>query len=231
MIVRRAIKNDAVVAGGGAIEMELSKYLRDFSRSIAGKEQLLIGSMARALEIIPRQLCDNAGFDATNILNKLRQKHFQGKRIDTSSGFFVGRIKRRIARYVFWTLNRRIVFYPMDSYIFGQLDAVRYIEPVNKGFPRPRRGTVYQNSVQTGHWTLYKVRKARTNHIFVNLPWLLNTGRGLVRWLNFCTITMDEISHLRNFRTFDVDAQSCTPTIPLRPCNLTQNITWGIWKR
>ena len=106
----------------------------------------------------------------------------------------------------------------MDSYIFGQLAAVRYIERVNKGFPRPRRGTVYQNSVQTGHWTLYKVRKARTNHIFVNLPWLLNTGRGLVRWLNFCTITMDEISHLRNFRTFDVDAQSCTPTIPLRPC-------------
>ena len=41
MIVRRAIKNDAVVAGGGAIEMELSKYLRDFSRSIAGKEQLI----------------------------------------------------------------------------------------------------------------------------------------------------------------------------------------------
>jgi chaperonin GroEL (HSP60 family) len=32
MIVRRASKNDAVVAGGGAIEMELSKYLRDCSR-------------------------------------------------------------------------------------------------------------------------------------------------------------------------------------------------------
>ena len=92
MIVRRAIKNDAVVAGGGAIEMELSKYLRDFSRSIAGKEQLLIGSMARALEIIPRQLCDNAGFDATNILNKLRQKHFQGKnqRIDSRFRLFAG---------------------------------------------------------------------------------------------------------------------------------------------
>ena len=65
--------------GGGAIEMELSKYLRDFSRTIAGKEQLLIGAMAKALEIIPRTLCDNAGFDATNILNKLRQKHAQGE--------------------------------------------------------------------------------------------------------------------------------------------------------
>lgn len=79
MIVRRTIKNDSVVAGGGAIEMELSKMLRDHSRTIAGKEQLLIGAVAKALEIIPRQLCDNAGFDATNILNKLRQKHAQGR--------------------------------------------------------------------------------------------------------------------------------------------------------
>ncbi|PIK50813.1 putative T-complex protein 1 subunit eta [Apostichopus japonicus] len=77
MIVRRAIKNDAVVAGGGAIEMEISKYLRDVSRTIPGKQQILIGAYAKALEIIPRQLCDNAGFDATNILNKLRQKHAQ----------------------------------------------------------------------------------------------------------------------------------------------------------
>ncbi len=67
------------VSGGGAIEMELSKMLRDYSRTIAGKEQLLISAIAKALEIIPRQLCDNAGFDATNILNKLRQKHAQGK--------------------------------------------------------------------------------------------------------------------------------------------------------
>lgn len=26
-------------------------------------------------QIIPRQLCNNAGFDATDVLNKLRQKH------------------------------------------------------------------------------------------------------------------------------------------------------------
>ncbi|KPP63564.1 hypothetical protein Z043_118168 [Scleropages formosus] len=78
MIVRRAIKNDSIVAGGGAIEMELSKYLRDYSRTIPGKQQLLIGAYAKALEVIPRQLCDNAGFDATNILNKLRAKHAQG---------------------------------------------------------------------------------------------------------------------------------------------------------
>jgi len=78
MIVRRAMKNDAVVAGGGAIEMEISKYLREYSRTIAGKQQLIIASYAKALEVIPRQLCDNAGFDSTNVLNKLRQKHATG---------------------------------------------------------------------------------------------------------------------------------------------------------
>ena len=72
MIVRRAIKSKLVVAGGGAAEMALSKYLRDYSRTVQGKQQLLIAAFAKALEIIPRQLCDNAGFDSTDILNKLR---------------------------------------------------------------------------------------------------------------------------------------------------------------
>lgn len=79
MIVRRALKNDSIVAGGGAIEMELSKYLRDYARTIAGKDQLIIASMAKSLEVIPRQLCDNAGFDSTNLLNKLRQKHAEAE--------------------------------------------------------------------------------------------------------------------------------------------------------
>ena len=30
------------------------------------------------MEVIPRQLADNAGFDAINILNKLRHKHATG---------------------------------------------------------------------------------------------------------------------------------------------------------
>jgi len=78
MIVRRARKTHSVVAGGGAIEMELSKYLREFSKTILGKQQLLINAFAKALEVIPRQLADNAGFDPTDLLNKLRQKHAQG---------------------------------------------------------------------------------------------------------------------------------------------------------
>ncbi|CAO1634628.1 unnamed protein product [Sympodiomycopsis kandeliae] len=82
MIVKRAMKNSTIVAGGGAIEMELSRHLREFSRTITGKQQLIIGAFAKSLECIPRQLADNAGFDATDLLNKLRMTHAQGHQWD-----------------------------------------------------------------------------------------------------------------------------------------------------
>ena len=59
--------------------MEISKYLREHARTIKGKQQLIIDAYARALEVIPRQLCDNAGFDSTDILNKLRMRHARGE--------------------------------------------------------------------------------------------------------------------------------------------------------
>ncbi|XP_020263219.1 T-complex protein 1 subunit eta-like [Asparagus officinalis] len=47
MIVRRALKNSTIVAGGGAIDMEVSRYLRQHARTIAGKSQLFINSYAK----------------------------------------------------------------------------------------------------------------------------------------------------------------------------------------
>lgn len=78
MIVRRAFKSEAIVAGGGAIEMELSRYLREYLRDVAGKTQLVIQGFAKSLETIPRTLSENSGMDSTDVLNKLRQKHAVG---------------------------------------------------------------------------------------------------------------------------------------------------------
>lgn len=86
MVVKRTSASTAIVAGGGAIEMELSRHLRQYSRTVDGKAQLLLNAFAKALEIIPRQLSDNAGHDSTDILNKLRQKHFK----DPQGGIWYG---------------------------------------------------------------------------------------------------------------------------------------------
>jgi T-complex protein 1 subunit eta len=86
MIVKRSMANPTVVAGGGAIELELSKTLREHSRTIAGKQQLIINAFAKALEVIPRQLADNAGIDSTDVLNRLRKAHA----VDASGGRWMG---------------------------------------------------------------------------------------------------------------------------------------------
>eukprot|EP00406_Dinophysis_acuminata_P044158 CAMPEP_0179305606 /NCGR_PEP_ID=MMETSP0797-20121207/49700_1 /TAXON_ID=47934 /ORGANISM="Dinophysis acuminata, Strain DAEP01" /LENGTH=605 /DNA_ID=CAMNT_0021015239 /DNA_START=32 /DNA_END=1850 /DNA_ORIENTATION=+ len=75
MIVNRAMKNTRVVGGGGAIEMQLSRYLREYARTITGKQQLVINYFARALEVIPMTLAQNSGADGTLILNQLRKAH------------------------------------------------------------------------------------------------------------------------------------------------------------
>lgn len=77
MIVKRCIQHKQIVAGGGACEMELSKYLRQTARTIRDKSQIIMSAFAKAFEVVPRQLATNAGFDATDIVNNLRFKHHQ----------------------------------------------------------------------------------------------------------------------------------------------------------
>jgi len=64
-----------IVGGGGAVEMELSQRLLDFASKQSGKEQIAIETYARALEIIPITLAENAGLDPIEIVSQLRNAH------------------------------------------------------------------------------------------------------------------------------------------------------------
>lgn len=99
MVVKRAVQHSEVVAGGGACEMAVSKFLREDSMRIAGREQLIVGAFARALEVIPRQLCENAGFDGVDILNLLRMRHYKGDRW-AGVNFQTGSVADNFERYV-----------------------------------------------------------------------------------------------------------------------------------
>jgi len=80
MIVKRCTQHRSVVGGGGAIEMELSRYLKHYAKSIGDKTQLIVSAFARAFECIPRYLAINAGFDSLDIVTELRYNHAQGKK-------------------------------------------------------------------------------------------------------------------------------------------------------
>lgn len=74
-VVPAAIRDEKVVGGGGAPEIEVSKGLRDYAKSVGGREQLAIEAFADAIEVIPRALAENAGLDPIDTLVDLRAKH------------------------------------------------------------------------------------------------------------------------------------------------------------
>jgi thermosome len=75
-----ALKNNKVVAGAGAIEIELSKELKKYATTLRGREQLAVEAFANSLEIIPRTLAENAGLDPIDILVELKSAHDQGEK-------------------------------------------------------------------------------------------------------------------------------------------------------
>ncbi|MFZ5955311.1 MAG: thermosome subunit alpha [Nanoarchaeota archaeon] len=78
--VAAVLKDSKIVAGGGAIEIELAKRLREFSKTLKGREQLAVDEFASALEFIPITLAENAGLDPLDVLTELKVKHESGNK-------------------------------------------------------------------------------------------------------------------------------------------------------
>jgi thermosome len=78
--VDAVIKGKKIVAGAGAIEVELSKRLREFATSLSGREQLAVQEFANALEFIPLTLAENAGLDPIDVLTELKSRHDSGEK-------------------------------------------------------------------------------------------------------------------------------------------------------
>jgi chaperonin GroEL (HSP60 family) len=74
-----SLKTGLIVAGGGAVEIELARRLREFSQGLSGREQLAVDEFASALEFIPITLAENAGLDPIDILTELKSRHDSGE--------------------------------------------------------------------------------------------------------------------------------------------------------
>jgi thermosome len=77
-VVSTTVSDGRTLPGGGAVEVELARRLRDYADSIEGREQLAVEAFADSLELIPRVLAENAGLDAIDLLVDLRAAHEAG---------------------------------------------------------------------------------------------------------------------------------------------------------
>jgi thermosome len=78
-VVSDVIENNKIVAGGGAVEVEVAKELRKYAPKVGGREQLAVEAFADAVEIIPKTLAENAGLQSIDIIVELRAAHEKPK--------------------------------------------------------------------------------------------------------------------------------------------------------
>ncbi|PSQ27851.1 thermosome subunit [Halobacteriales archaeon QS_9_68_17] len=77
-VVAQTVSDGRIVSGGGAIEVEVARRLRDFADGVEGREQLAVEAFADSLELVPRVLAENAGLDSIDTLVDLRAAHEDG---------------------------------------------------------------------------------------------------------------------------------------------------------
>ncbi|MGB9003345.1 MAG: thermosome subunit beta [Nitrosotalea sp.] len=89
MVVKDVMENPMIVAGGGAPETYAATKLREWAKSLEGREQLAVEKFADSLEVIPITLAENAGMDPIDTLASLRSKQLKGNKwtgIDVMKG-------------------------------------------------------------------------------------------------------------------------------------------------
>jgi len=79
-VVRSLVKYPFLLPGGAAPETELSLRLEQWSETIGGMEGYCIKEFARALEVIPYSLAENAGLNPIRIVTELRKRHASGEK-------------------------------------------------------------------------------------------------------------------------------------------------------
>ena len=99
MVVKDVIEKPKIVYGGGAPESFIALKLREWSKTLSGREQLAVEKFADALESIPLALARNAGMNPIDTITQLRSRQSAGERftgVDVINGTIADFEKLRI---------------------------------------------------------------------------------------------------------------------------------------
>lgn len=73
--VRVLCSDGRLLAGAGAVELELCKQLKKYADEVLGLDQYAIRAFGEAFDVVPRTLAENTGCDSTSIMHTLHQSH------------------------------------------------------------------------------------------------------------------------------------------------------------
>jgi T-complex protein 1 subunit beta len=76
-VLSQTVQETRTVLGGGCSEMLMACAVDNLAKTVEGKKALAVEAFARALRMIPTILADNAGWDSSELVAKLRKRHFE----------------------------------------------------------------------------------------------------------------------------------------------------------
>jgi len=98
-VVRSLVKQRFLMAGGGSPEVETSLRLAKYGMELGGIHGYCIAAYARALDIIPYTLSENAGLSPINMVTELRRRHVMGDKtagINVRSGTISDMLEEKV---------------------------------------------------------------------------------------------------------------------------------------
>ncbi|KAM3187100.1 T-complex protein 1 subunit delta [Hymenolepis weldensis] len=78
-VIRCLVKRRALIAGGGAPEIEISQKMAHMANESTGLDQYCLRAFADAMEVIPYTLAENAGLNPIQTVTELRARHSNGE--------------------------------------------------------------------------------------------------------------------------------------------------------
>ncbi|PPQ68280.1 hypothetical protein CVT24_005096 [Panaeolus cyanescens] len=133
-VLSQTIKETRTVLGGGCSEMLMSCAVEEEARSVKGKKAIAVESFGKALRQIPTILADNAGFDSSDLVTRLRAAHYEGQS-DAGLDMDQGRIgsMRKLGVTESYKLKRQVVLSATEA-----AEMIIRVDDILRAAPRRR---------------------------------------------------------------------------------------------
>ncbi|KAF8505072.1 chaperonin Cpn60/TCP-1 family [Hysterangium stoloniferum] len=135
-VLSQTVKETRVVLGGGCSEMLMSCAVDEAARTVLGKKAIAVEAFGHALRQIPTILADNAGYDSSELVSRLRAAHYEG-RTDAGLDMYEGGIgsMKKLGVTESYKLKSQVVISASEA-----AEMILRVDTILRATPRKREG-------------------------------------------------------------------------------------------
>jgi len=133
-VLSQTVKETRVTLGGGCAEMLMSCAVDNEAKRVVGKKAIAVEAFSHALRQLPTILADNAGYDSSDLVSRLRAAHYDGQSdagLDMNQGT-IGSM-RKLGVTESYKLKRQVVLSASEA-----AEMILRVDDILRATPRKR---------------------------------------------------------------------------------------------